>query len=154
MQPILIVDDEVEMRIAMSETLKHSGYSVELSHNALDAIKKFKNNGHSLVITDMTMPKRSGLDLLKDRLWHDRNGGGSHETRRIRLYCQTLQLRNLHFRGGASPRIPTLSRHPGFTKIDGWRDEVGNRHAERKYDEVAESFKKRGSQQSDRHDSK
>ena len=66
MQPILIVDDEVEMRIAMSETLKHSGYSVELSHNALDAIKKFKNNAHSLVITDMTMPKRSGLDLLKD----------------------------------------------------------------------------------------
>ena len=66
MQPILIVDDEVEMRIAMSETLKHCGYSVELSHNALDAIKKFKNNGYSLIITDMTMPKRSGLELLKD----------------------------------------------------------------------------------------
>ena len=32
--PILIVDDEVEMRIAMSETLKHCGYPVELSHNA------------------------------------------------------------------------------------------------------------------------
>ena len=27
--PILIVDDEVEMRIAMSETLKHCGYPVE-----------------------------------------------------------------------------------------------------------------------------
>ena len=66
MQPILIVDDEVEMRIAMSETLKHCGYSVELSHNALDAIKKFKNHGYSLIITDMTMPKRSGLELLKD----------------------------------------------------------------------------------------
>ena len=30
MNPILIVDDEVEMRIAMSETLKHCGYPVEL----------------------------------------------------------------------------------------------------------------------------
>lgn len=66
MHPILIVDDEVEMRIAMSETLKHCGYPVELSHNALDAIKKFKENEYSLVITDMTMPKRSGLELLKD----------------------------------------------------------------------------------------
>ncbi|MBF0277806.1 MAG: sigma-54-dependent Fis family transcriptional regulator [SAR324 cluster bacterium] len=66
MQPILIVDDEVEMRIAMSETLKHCGYPVELSHNALDAIKKFKDNEYSLIITDMTMPKRSGLELLKD----------------------------------------------------------------------------------------
>ena len=64
--PILIVDDEVEMRIAMSETLKHCGYPVELSHNAIDALKKFKNNEYSLVITDMTMPKRSGLELLKD----------------------------------------------------------------------------------------
>lgn len=66
MLPILIVDDEVEMRIAMSETLKHCGYPVELSHNAIDALKKFKEHEYSLVITDMTMPKRSGLELLKD----------------------------------------------------------------------------------------
>ena len=65
-EPVLIVDDEVEMRIAMSETLKHCGYPVEISHNAIDAIKKFKQNNYSLVITDMTMPKRSGLELLKD----------------------------------------------------------------------------------------
>ena len=66
MEPILIVDDEVEMRIAMSETLKHSGYPVEISHNAIDALNKFKKNDYSMVITDMTMPKRSGIELLKD----------------------------------------------------------------------------------------
>jgi two-component system response regulator FlrC len=66
MQPILIVDDEVEMRIAMSETLKHCGYPVEVSHNAIDALNKFKKGDYSMVITDMTMPKRSGLELLKD----------------------------------------------------------------------------------------
>ncbi len=66
MHPILIVDDEVEMRIAMSETLKHCGYPVEVSHNALDALNKFKKGEFSMVITDMTMPKRSGLELLKD----------------------------------------------------------------------------------------
>jgi DNA-binding NtrC family response regulator len=66
MQPILIVDDEVEMRIAMSETLKHCGYPVEISHNAIDALNKFKKGEYSMVITDMTMPKRSGLELLKD----------------------------------------------------------------------------------------
>ena len=64
--PILIVDDEVEMRIAMSETLKHCGYPVEISHNAIDALNKFRKNKYAMVITDMTMPKRSGLDLLKD----------------------------------------------------------------------------------------
>jgi DNA-binding NtrC family response regulator len=66
MQPILIVDDEVEMRIAMSETLKHCGYPVDISHNAIDALNKFKKGDYTMVITDMTMPKRSGLELLKD----------------------------------------------------------------------------------------
>ncbi len=64
--PILVVDDEVEMRIAMSAALKKCGYPVELSHNAIDGLNKFKSNKYSLVITDMTMPKRSGLELLKD----------------------------------------------------------------------------------------
>jgi len=64
--PILVVDDEVEMRIAMSAALKKCGYPVELSHNAIDGLNKFKKNSYSLVITDMTMPKRSGLELLKD----------------------------------------------------------------------------------------
>ncbi|MCZ6747886.1 MAG: sigma-54 dependent transcriptional regulator [SAR324 cluster bacterium] len=66
MNPILIVDDEVEMRIAMSETLKHCGYPVETSHNAIDALNKLKKNDYAMVVTDMTMPKRSGLELLKD----------------------------------------------------------------------------------------
>ncbi len=64
--PILVVDDEVEMRIAMSAAIKKCGFPVELSHNAIDAFNKFKKNTYSMVITDMTMPKRSGLELLKD----------------------------------------------------------------------------------------
>ena len=64
--PILVVDDEVEMRIAMSTTLKRCGFKVDLSHSAADAINKFKKKDFSLVITDMTMPKKSGVELLKD----------------------------------------------------------------------------------------
>ncbi len=64
--PILVVDDEVEMRIALSATLKRCDFEVELSHNAIDAIRKIKKNQYCLVLTDMTMPKRSGVQLLKD----------------------------------------------------------------------------------------
>ena len=64
--PILVVDDEVEMRIAMSATLKRCNLPVELSHNAIDALNKIKKKEYGLVITDMTMPKRSGVELLKD----------------------------------------------------------------------------------------
>ncbi len=65
-KPVLIVDDEVEMRIALSKALKRYGYACEVSHNAIDAFKKVESNEYSLVITDMTMPKRSGINLLKD----------------------------------------------------------------------------------------
>ena len=64
--PILIVDDEVEMRIALSATLKRAKYEVELSHNALDAMQKIQAHDYALVLSDMTMPKRSGIELLKD----------------------------------------------------------------------------------------
>lgn len=71
--PILVVDDEVEMRIAMQASLKRCGYPVELSHNAIDGLNKIKKNKYSLVITDMTMPKRSGVEFLKDIKKHDPN---------------------------------------------------------------------------------
>ena len=68
---ILVVDDEVEMRIAMSATLKRCGFSVDLSHNANDAINKFKKKQYCLVISDMTMPKKSGVELLKELKEHN-----------------------------------------------------------------------------------
>ncbi len=64
--PILVVDDEVEMRIALSATLKRCDLKVELSHNAKDAISKIAATKYSLVLTDMTMPKKSGVELLKE----------------------------------------------------------------------------------------
>lgn len=63
---ILVVDDQAEMRLAMSAVLKRANYSFELSNNANDALKKFKAGNYSLVITDLMMPKRSGIELLKD----------------------------------------------------------------------------------------
>ena len=64
--PILVVDDEVEMRIALSATLKRCNFAVDLSHNAIDAVNKIKKSRYSLVLTDMTMPKKSGVELLKE----------------------------------------------------------------------------------------
>ena len=48
-QPVLIVDDEVEMRIAMSETLKHCGYPVEMRLIRLKVLQY--NRYHSILVT-------------------------------------------------------------------------------------------------------
>ena len=63
--PILVVDDEIEMRFALKKALEKCNYVVDLSHNAKDAIGKLDKNRYSLVITDMTMPKQSGMEILK-----------------------------------------------------------------------------------------
>ena len=62
---ILIVDDEASMRLAMQETLRRSGYEVITAGDGQDGLLKLKEDGVQLVITDMKMPKMSGLQVLQ-----------------------------------------------------------------------------------------
>jgi DNA-binding NtrC family response regulator len=62
--PILIVDDESEMRSALSHALTRSGFSVETAVSGTDALVKIKKDAISLVITDVKMPEMSGMELI------------------------------------------------------------------------------------------
>lgn len=64
-QPILVVDDEPEMRIALTHALSHSGYSVESASSGLEALEKFEADKFSLIITDVKMPGMSGIEVLE-----------------------------------------------------------------------------------------
>ncbi len=61
---ILIVDDEENMCRILSELLTRAGYSIYDTGNAKEALKIFKDNEISLVITDLIMPGINGLQLL------------------------------------------------------------------------------------------
>ncbi len=63
--PILIVDDEPSMRMALSESLISCGYSVDTAIDGQDALRKLSRNEFRLVITDMRMPKLGGMDVLR-----------------------------------------------------------------------------------------
>jgi DNA-binding NtrC family response regulator len=63
-QPILVVDDESDMRIALTHALSHSGYSVESASSGFEAMKKFEADKFSLIITDVKMPGMSGIEVL------------------------------------------------------------------------------------------
>ena len=62
---ILVVDDEKSMREILQIFLKNEGYSVSVANDGESAIEAVKKDIFNLVITDMKMPKASGLDLLK-----------------------------------------------------------------------------------------
>ncbi len=65
MEKILIVDDERSMRDVLSIMLKRVGYGVTAASNGEEAIAQIGKEIFDLVITDLKMPKVSGLDVLK-----------------------------------------------------------------------------------------
>jgi len=58
------VDDEPDMRIALTHALSHSGYSVESASSGLEALEKLEADKFSLIITDVKMPGMSGIEVL------------------------------------------------------------------------------------------
>ncbi len=63
-QQVLVIDDEPDMRIAVSHALCRSGYSVKAASNGNEALTMFTKEDFGIVITDMRMPEMSGLQIL------------------------------------------------------------------------------------------
>jgi len=61
---ILIVDDEQSQRNIMADILKDYGYSVSLAEDGEQALKTFARNKFPIVLTDLKMPGKDGLDVL------------------------------------------------------------------------------------------
>ncbi|MBU0675919.1 MAG: sigma-54 dependent transcriptional regulator [Proteobacteria bacterium] len=66
MQTVLIVDDEPNYRLILSELLQDEGYEVFTADCGEKAMETIKETDLDLVITDMRMPGMSGMELLKE----------------------------------------------------------------------------------------
>lgn len=64
---ILIVDDAAFMRMMIKDTLKKNGYEnlIEAADGEL-AVQAFKTEKPDLIIMDITMPNKNGLEALKE----------------------------------------------------------------------------------------
>ena len=63
---VLIVDDEPSMRTALMESVRRLGYEVQGAVDGADALERVTRFRPWLVITDLKMPRITGLDLIKD----------------------------------------------------------------------------------------
>src|SRR4029078_4320817 len=65
---ILIADDEPSVRDAVGYALQQEGFDVTLAEDGDDADRKLGNEapGVDLLILDIMMPGRSGLDICRD----------------------------------------------------------------------------------------
>src|SRR5712671_2708451 len=69
---VLVIDDEADIRESLDALLSLEGYEVDLAANATEGAKKLESHVYDLVLLDLMMPDRSGMDVLRDVRDRDR----------------------------------------------------------------------------------
>src|SRR5208282_1032529 len=70
---VLVIDDEVEIRESLEALLDMEGYEVELAANAAEGERKLESRVYDLVLLDLMMPDKSGMEVLRDIRERDRH---------------------------------------------------------------------------------
>lgn len=70
MNKILVVDDELNMRLVLSAMLKKEGFEVATASDGLNALEILKEEDCAVVITDLKMPNLDGMELLSRVVKH------------------------------------------------------------------------------------
>ena len=65
MVQVLIVDDERSIRVTLSEFLKNEDYEVNVASDADQALEMLTAENYDVVVTDIIMPRITGVKLLK-----------------------------------------------------------------------------------------
>ena len=63
---ILVIDDEADIRESLELLLTGENYAVDLAENGTFGLHKFESGTYDLVLLDLMMPDRSGMDVLAD----------------------------------------------------------------------------------------
>jgi len=73
MKRILLVDDEKSLGLLYEEELTKEGYAVKVVHDAESALKILDRQAFDLIITDIRMPGKDGVELITEILGRRRD---------------------------------------------------------------------------------
>jgi two-component system, OmpR family, alkaline phosphatase synthesis response regulator PhoP len=65
-ESILIVEDEEALRMTLGDRLKSTGYVVDFAVDGEEGFEKSTHLPYDLIILDIMLPRRSGLDLCQE----------------------------------------------------------------------------------------
>jgi CheY-like chemotaxis protein len=64
MHRVLLIDDDELVRRALTALLEHAGYEVQPASDADSGLRLFREQGADLVLTDLQMPDRGGIEVV------------------------------------------------------------------------------------------
>ncbi|WP_240312202.1 response regulator transcription factor [Brochothrix thermosphacta] len=62
---LLVVEDDSDLRSALVEGFRHSGYAVDEAENGEDALFQYETENYDLMILDLNLPERDGFSVLE-----------------------------------------------------------------------------------------
>jgi two-component system alkaline phosphatase synthesis response regulator PhoP len=65
-ESILVIEDEPALRTTLSDRLRAEGYVVETASDGNEGFDKAFNQPFDLILLDLMLPRRSGLDVCRD----------------------------------------------------------------------------------------
>src|SRR5437016_14418521 len=69
---ILVIDDEPDIRDSLEALLSSENYRVELAANATEGLRRLESSAYDLVLLDLMMPDKSGMQVLEEVRLRDR----------------------------------------------------------------------------------
>ncbi|RLB31609.1 MAG: response regulator, partial [Deltaproteobacteria bacterium] len=66
MKKILVIDDDEQIRHILRRFLERAGYEVLEASNGQEGMALYRKEGPELVITDIIMPKKEGMETIMD----------------------------------------------------------------------------------------
>ena len=104
---VLLVDDEDGFRHVLGLLLTQRGYSVIEAHDGDEAIVRYFENDIDVVLTDVFMPRKDGVDMIRSLRTLDPG---------LRIVAYSAAVSD--GRGTCGPDVPLLAKPADFKEIE------------------------------------
>ncbi len=133
---ILVIDDEPDIRESLEALLSQEGYQVDLAANAAAGLHKLESSLYDLVLLDLMMPDKSGMQVLQEIRTRDPETPVCMITAYGSVEVAVDALKN-----GANDYFPKpWDNEKLLIEVDGW---ISKRRLERENTELKRALRQR-----------
>jgi|SRR5688572_7105562 len=65
---VLIVEDDLDLRTVIAESLEGAGFAAAQALNAKDAVERLRGFAYDALVVDLNLPDSSGMDVLEEAI--------------------------------------------------------------------------------------